>query len=50
MQAISNVTEIISRLVDLLDSNTTLIITSDHGHIDRGGHGGRLKHTYTELS
>lgn len=26
----------------MLDNDTTLIITSDHGHIDRGGHGGKF--------
>jgi len=39
-KAITNVTKVLSRLVDLLDNETTLIISSDHGHIDRGGHGG----------
>ncbi|ELR12463.1 MBOAT family protein [Acanthamoeba castellanii str. Neff] len=38
--AISNTTQVLTRLVDLLDNETTLVITSDHGHIDRGGHGG----------
>lgn len=39
-KAISNTTQVLTRLVDLLDNETTLVITSDHGHIDRGGHGG----------
>jgi predicted AlkP superfamily pyrophosphatase or phosphodiesterase len=39
-KAITNTTRVLSRLLDLLDNDTTLVITSDHGHIDRGGHGG----------
>jgi predicted AlkP superfamily pyrophosphatase or phosphodiesterase len=40
LQAISNTTKVLASLVDLLDNDTTLVVTSDHGHIDRGGHGG----------
>ncbi len=40
-QAADRVDGLISDLVEVLDpSTTTLVITSDHGHIDTGGHGG----------
>lgn len=40
MRAIDNKTEAIRRIIDEMDNSTILIITSDHGHLKRGGHGG----------
>ena len=38
--AIANTTAALTELVAELDSTTTLLITSDHGAVDRGGSGG----------
>eukprot|EP00026_Physarum_polycephalum_P001772 Phypoly_transcript_01774.p1 GENE.Phypoly_transcript_01774~~Phypoly_transcript_01774.p1 ORF type:complete len:943 (+),score=86.23 Phypoly_transcript_01774:272-3100(+) len=38
--AASNKTAILSDILQWLDNDTTLFIVSDHGHVDRGGHGG----------
>eukprot|EP00759_Apiculatamorpha_spiralis_P026586 PhF_6_TR29401/c0_g1_i1/m.43404 len=40
MKAITNKTDAIMKIVDTLGNDTLLIITSDHGHVQRGGHGG----------
>ena len=40
MRAVANKTQCIQSIVDALDSSTLLIITADHGHLQRGGHGG----------
>ncbi len=41
LQAAQNADNQVARIVDALDlSNTALFITADHGHLDRGGHGG----------
>ena len=40
-RAAARIDELLSQVVDALDpSTTTLVVTSDHGHIDTGGHGG----------
>jgi hypothetical protein len=39
--AVANADEQLARIVDAIDlSNTAVLVTADHGHIDRGGHGG----------
>lgn len=40
MRAIANKSEAIRQIIDVIDDRTVLIITSDHGHVKRGGHGG----------
>jgi hypothetical protein len=40
MKAISNKTAALQQIVAALDTNTVLVVTSDHGHVQRGGHGG----------
>ncbi len=41
LQAAQQVDEVVRRLVGRLDlTRTTVVITADHGHTDRGGHGG----------
>ncbi len=40
-QAAQSVDRELQKLASLIDfSNSVLVVTSDHGHIDRGGHGG----------
>jgi hypothetical protein len=38
--AVDNKTIAIKRIMAEIDNNTILIVTSDHGHVMRGGHGG----------
>ena len=40
--AVTNKTRIFKDMIDAIDpaSNTVVILLSDHGHVDRGGHGG----------
>ena len=45
--AIANVSASVEQLIREMDARTTLIITSDHGHIDRGGAGGAEAHATT---
>jgi hypothetical protein len=39
-EAVRNKTKILRRLFAAAPNGTTLVIVSDHGHVDRGGHGG----------
>jgi hypothetical protein len=39
-KAVSNKAAILAKLVEMLSNDTMLIVTADHGHVDRGGHGG----------
>lgn len=39
-EAVRNKTSILRRLFTAAPAGTTLVIVSDHGHVDRGGHGG----------
>ena len=39
-KAVANRTRDMDTLLSSVDDNTLVIITSDHGHVDRGGHGG----------
>ena len=39
-RALINKTLALQQIVNAIDTNTVLIITSDHGHVRRGGHGG----------
>jgi hypothetical protein len=38
--AIANKTKAIEKIIAAMDNQTMLVITSDHGHVLRGGHGG----------
>lgn len=38
--AVTNKTSIVRHLLNITDSNTVIVLTSDHGQVDRGGHGG----------
>lgn len=38
--AVANKTALIRELLAAIDNKTVLIVTSDHGHVERGGHGG----------
>eukprot|EP00698_Gefionella_okellyi_P025386 TRINITY_DN9268_c0_g1_i1.p1 TRINITY_DN9268_c0_g1~~TRINITY_DN9268_c0_g1_i1.p1 ORF type:complete len:594 (-),score=147.85 TRINITY_DN9268_c0_g1_i1:88-1869(-) len=38
--AVTNKTRILERIVQMVDNNTLVVVTADHGHVDRGGHGG----------
>jgi len=38
--AVTNKTRILDRLTDAVDDDTVVMIFADHGHVDRGGHGG----------
>eukprot|EP01114_Cavostelium_apophysatum_P007944 TRINITY_DN2016_c0_g1_i2.p1 TRINITY_DN2016_c0_g1~~TRINITY_DN2016_c0_g1_i2.p1 ORF type:complete len:1015 (-),score=212.19 TRINITY_DN2016_c0_g1_i2:78-3122(-) len=38
--AIVNKTRILHEIIDTIDEETVLWIVADHGHVDRGGHGG----------
>ncbi len=40
MSAVANKTEILQKVVQLIDDKTMLIVTADHGHVDVGGHYG----------
>ncbi|MEN8173662.1 MAG: alkaline phosphatase family protein [Chloroflexota bacterium] len=47
--AARRVDDMLREIADSLDlSKDTLIVTSDHGHIDQGGHGGSDHHTLLE--
>jgi hypothetical protein len=39
-QAVRNKTNILRRLFSAAPNGTTLVIVSDHGHVNKGGHGG----------
>lgn len=40
-QAVANANEQLARILTAIDlTNTAVFVTADHGHIDRGGHGG----------
>jgi hypothetical protein len=40
VEAVRNKTKILRKLFAAAPAGTTLVIVSDHGHVDRGGHGG----------
>ena len=41
LQAAQNADAQLARIIDAIDlSNTAIFVTADHGHLDRGGHGG----------
>jgi hypothetical protein len=40
VEAVRNKTKILRKLFAAAPPGTTLVIVSDHGHVDRGGHGG----------
>eukprot|EP01079_Euglenida_sp_SAG-EU17-18_P004276 gene4276-776_t len=38
--AVLNKTKALQAIIDAVDQNTVIVMTSDHGHVLRGGHGG----------
>ncbi len=41
LQAANNADSQVARIIDAVDlGNTAIFVTADHGHLDRGGHGG----------
>ena len=38
--AVTNKTRILERVIQLVDEQTTVVVATDHGHVDVGGHGG----------
>jgi hypothetical protein len=48
-QAASRIDDLLQQIVSMLDlTQDTVLVTSDHGHIDRGGHGGHEAITLIE--
>lgn len=43
-EAIDLIARTLSVLVDMIDDNTVLVVTADHGQVDQGGHGGVERH------
>lgn len=38
--AVANKTRILTQLMDAIDNSTVMLVFADHGHVERGGHGG----------
>lgn len=45
--AVGDKADNVRRVIDSVDNDTVVIITSDHGHVDPGGHGGIDDHLFS---